>query len=137
MNKRWRAGLAIAATRGMVDQVAVDQWRVASQSADDKAYLVTLHTNPDEEEAYECECPDHVHRVVNCKHIFAVGNWRTAEAYVIALIIRGEGADESLAAFLQEKLLGWLDDTQRDKYKIVWNAYQCVTRRLEQLQQAA
>lgn len=135
MHKRRRAGLSIAATRGAVEQVAVDQWRVSSQSADDTAYLVTLHTSPDSDEAYECECPDHVHRATACKHIHAVGDWRAAEGYVITFFIHDQS--KRLAILLQEQLLRWLDDKQRDKYAVVWNAYQCVSNRLNQLQRAA
>ncbi|MCB0079061.1 MAG: hypothetical protein KDD73_16790 [Anaerolineales bacterium] len=127
MSNRRRAGLALAATGGTVVQGAADPWRVASQSSALEGYLVTRHTNVEGETAYECSCADHAYRLLRCKHIHAALDWQVAEAYVISLFVGGKAA--RIEAWLEEELLGWLDEEVRDKRRIIWRAYQCVAER--------
>ena len=127
MSNRRRAGLALAATGGTVVQGAADPWRVASQSSALEGYLVTRHTNVEGETAYECSCADHSYRRLRCKHIHAALDWQVAEEYVISLFIAGKAA--RIEAWLKKKLLGWLNDEERDKRRIVWHVYCCVAER--------
>lgn len=68
-NKRQMAGYRLAA-QGVIEQTGAHDWFVRSSSGNN--YTVTRHVNPDDDVMWECECPDHVHREVECKHIHAV-----------------------------------------------------------------
>ena len=127
MSGRRRAGLTLAATWGAVVQIARDQWRVGSQSGAAKCYTVTRHTNLDGETIYDCTCADHSYRRLRCKHIHAALDWQVAEEYVISLFIAGKAA--RIEAWLKKELLGWLNDEERDKRRIVWHVYCCVAER--------
>lgn len=68
-DKRVMAGHRLAGA-GAVKQHGKHDWTVKSTSG--KTYNVQRHVNAEEEEMWECECPDHAHRLVECKHIHAV-----------------------------------------------------------------
>ncbi|MCB0079109.1 MAG: hypothetical protein KDD73_17035 [Anaerolineales bacterium] len=91
-SNRRQAGLALAARRGAVVQVAADPWRMASQPEVVEGYTVTRHSNVEGETVYECSCADYTYRLLKCKHIHAALDYQVAEAYVISLFIGGNAA---------------------------------------------
>lgn len=67
-DKRQMAGYRLAGM-GTVTPTGRNDWTVHSDSG--KAYDVIRHISPDNEEMWECDCPDHRHRQMDCKHIHA------------------------------------------------------------------
>lgn len=66
-NPRRIRGEHIASTPGQVERVDRGEYRVRSQSDENKVYEI-FRTNW----GWACTCPDHIRRRVTCKHIWAV-----------------------------------------------------------------
>lgn len=62
-------GLELAVA-GAVTRISFDEWDVAGSNG--KHWTVVQHKDHEGNEMWECDCPDHVHREVTCKHIHAV-----------------------------------------------------------------
>lgn len=79
LKPRMVKGFAIVAQNNQIKQMEVHTFKVRSQSGNGQ-YVVTNG------KAWDCSCPDHIYREVECKHIFAVKFW-------ISLKEKIDGAD--------------------------------------------
>lgn len=65
---RMLRGFAIVSQANQIKQMRIPTFKVRSQSGNGQ-YVVTNG------KGWDCTCPDHVYRGVECKHVFAVKFW--------------------------------------------------------------
>lgn len=66
LNYREQRGIEIAKMNNQIQRINSHAYIVKSQSNNGE-YCVSK-----DEEGWHCECPDHIYRRINCKHIYAV-----------------------------------------------------------------